>query len=151
MFRGVTALNVDAKGRMAMPAKYRDRLQESCEGRLVLTVDPERCLLLFPEPEWEQFERKLTKLPTMNPRVKRLQRLWMGHAAEVELDANGRLLLPPLLREYAGLDKKIVLVGQGGKFELWDEQTWNDKREVWLEEELESGGDLSADLDTLTF
>lgn len=151
MFRGVTALNVDAKGRMAMPAKYRDRLQESCEGRLVLTVDLERCLLLFPEPEWEQFERKLVKLPTLHPRVKRLQRLWLGHAAECELDSAGRILLPALLREYAGLDKKLMLVGQGTKFELWDEQTWNDKRETWLEEELDSGGDLSAELDTLTF
>lgn len=151
MFRGVNAINVDAKGRMAMPAKYRDRLQECCSGRLVLTVDLDRCLLLFPEPDWEQFERKLMRLPTLNPRARRLQRLLLGHAAECELDGNSRILLPALLREYAGLDKKVMLVGQGAKFELWDEQTWNEKRETWLAEEAESGEELPVELETLSF
>lgn len=151
MFRGVNAINVDAKGRMAMPAKYRDRLQECCASRLVLTVDLERCLLLFPEPDWEQFERKLMALPTLNPRTRRLQRLFLGHASECEIDNQGRILLPQLLREYAGLDKHVVLVGQGAKFELWDEKTWNDKREVWLDEEASSTEELPAELGTLSF
>ena len=112
MFRGVSAINVDAKGRMAMPAKYRDRLQECCNSRLVLTVDLDRCLLLFPETDWEQFERKLMSLPTLNPRTRRLQRLFLGHASECEIDNQGRILLPQLLREYAGLDKHVVLVGR---------------------------------------
>lgn len=151
MFRGVSAINVDAKGRMAMPAKYRDRLQECCSNRLVLTVDLDRCLLLFPEPDWEQFERKLMALPTLNPRTRRLQRLFLGHAAECEIDNQGRILLPQLLREYAGLDKHVVLVGQGAKFELWDEKSWNEKREVWLDEEATSTDELPAELGTLSF
>ncbi len=151
MFRGVAAINVDAKGRMAMPTRYRDRLQECCGGQLILTVDLDRCLLLFPLPEWEQFERKLMRLPTLQPQARRLQRLMMGHASECELDGSGRILLPALLREYANLGKRIMLVGQGAKFELWDEQTWSDNRERWLAEEAEEGGALSADLESLSF
>jgi len=151
MFRGVSAINVDAKGRMAMPAKYRDRLQECCNNRLVLTVDLDRCLLLFPEPDWEQFERKLMQLPTLNTRTRRLQRLFLGHASECEVDNQGRILLPQLLREYAGLDKHVVLVGQGAKFELWDEKSWNENRETWLAEEAESTEALPAELETLSF
>lgn len=151
MFRGVSAINVDAKGRMAMPAKYRDRLQECCNNRLVLTVDLDRCLLLFPETDWEQFERKLMSLPTLNPRTRRLQRLFLGHASECEIDNQGRILLPQLLREYAGLDKHVVLVGQGAKFELWDEKSWNENREAWLAEEAASTEELPAELETLSF
>lgn len=134
-----------------MPAKYRDRLQECCSSRLVLTVDLDRCLLLFPEPDWEQFERKLMSLPTLNPRTRRLQRLFLGHASECEIDNQGRILLPQLLREYAGLDKRVVLVGQGAKFELWDEQSWNENREAWLAEEAASTDELPAELETLSF
>lgn len=151
MFRGVSAIVVDAKGRMAIPAKYRDRLQDCCAGRLVLTVDLDRCLLLFPEPEWEQFERKLVRLPTLQPRARRLQRLLLGHASELELDSHGRILLPALLREYANLDKRVVLVGQGAKFELWNEDTWNERREAWLAEEANAAGDLSSELESLSF
>ncbi len=151
MFRGVSAINVDAKGRMAMPAKYRDRLQECCANRLVLTVDLDRCLLLFPEPDWDQFEHKLMQLPTLNPRTRRLQRLFLGHAAECEIDNQGRILVPQLLREYAGLDKHVVLVGQGAKFELWDEASWNENRETWLAEEAVSTDALPAELEALSF
>jgi MraZ protein len=151
VFRGVSAINVDAKGRMAMPAKYRDRLQECCNNRLVLTVDLDRCLLLFPEPDWEQFERKLMQLPTLNTRTRRLQRLFLGHASECEIDNQGRILLPQLLREYAGLDKHVVLVGQGAKFELWDEKSWNDNRETWLAEEAGNTEALPVELETLSF
>ena len=151
MFRGVNAINIDAKGRMAMPAKYRERLQQCCEGRLVLTVDMDRCLLLFPEPDWDQFERKLVRLPTLNPRARRLQRLLLGHASECEVDGHGRILLPAMLREYAELEKRVVLVGQGAKFELWDEQTWNDKRDMWLAEEADCTEGLPAELESLSF
>lgn len=151
MFRGITAISLDAKGRMAMPTRYRDRLQECCASQLVLTVDLDRCLLLFPLPEWEQFERKLARLPTLQPRARRLQRLLLGHACECEMDSHGRILLPGLLRDYAGLDKHMVLVGQGAKFELWDEATWNDRRATWLAEEAEAGQELSAELESLSF
>lgn len=149
MFRGVTNLNLDAKGRMAMPSRYRDRLLESCEGRLVLTVDRDGCLLVYPQPEWERIEQALMSRPNMDRQVRRLQRLLVGHATECDLDGQGRILLPTPLREFASLDKRAVLVGQGNKFELWDEDTWVRRREDWFREEDEAG-DLSAALESLS-
>lgn len=151
MFRGVNNLTVDAKGRMAVPTKYRERIQSLSHGQLVLTIDTEeRCLLLYPLPTWEDIERKLDALPSFNKAARRVQRLLIGHATEVEMDSHGRLLLPPPLREFAGMDKKVVLIGQGKKFELWDEQAWNERRESWLEEENETDLGDSAGLDTLS-
>lgn len=151
MFRGVSPINVDAKGRMAMPAKYRERLSELCEGRLVLTVDFDKCLMLFPEGDWDQLERKLVRLPSLNPRARRLQRLLLGYATECELDGNGRILLPAVLREYAQLEKRIVLVGQGNKFEIWNEETWNGNRDEWLAAEAAGQDPLPEELETLSF
>ncbi|OOG26465.1 cell division/cell wall cluster transcriptional repressor MraZ [Thioalkalivibrio denitrificans] len=149
MFRGVTNLNLDAKGRMAMPSRYRDRLMDTCEGRLVITVDRDGCLLVYPQPEWERIEQALMSRPNMDRQVRRLQRLLVGHATECDLDGQGRILLPTPLREYASLDKRAVLVGQGNKFELWDEDTWTQRREAWFREEDEAG-DLSAALESLS-
>ncbi|MEK7323343.1 MAG: division/cell wall cluster transcriptional repressor MraZ [Pseudomonadota bacterium] len=149
MFRGVNALNLDTKGRMAMPARYRDRLQEMCNGQLVITVDRDHCLLLYPLPEWEVIERKLVKLPSFNPQARRLQRLLIGHATEVEIDGAGRILLPPPLREFAEIDKRVVLIGQGNKFELWNEASWDASRERWLAEE-DGEHPLPAELESLS-
>ena len=150
MFRGVNTLNLDAKGRMAMPSKYRERLLDQCAGQLVVTVDlSDPCLLLYPLPEWEDIERKLVRLGNLNPQARRLQRLLIGHATEVELDNNGRILLPPPLREFASLDKRIALTGQGKKFEIWDENTWNEARQNWLAAD-ETGGEMSVDLESLS-
>jgi MraZ protein len=148
LFRGVNSLNLDTKGRMAMPMRYRQRLGESCDGQLIITVDPDQCLLIYPLPEWEEIERKLQKLPSFNKRARSLQRLYIGHATEVELDGAGRVLLPPPLREFAGLDKRAVLIGQGNKFELWDEARWNERRDGWLADE--DLGDLPAELESLS-
>ena len=126
MFRGANAINLDAKGRLAMPARYRDRLLASCDGQLVVTIALEdRCLWIYPLHEWEAVEAKLRQAPNMNPAVKRLQRLLIGNAFELELDGAGRFVVPPLLREYAGLDKRAMLVGQLNKFSLWNEDDWN--------------------------
>lgn len=134
MFRGVHHLSLDAKGRMAMPARHRDRLQSLCAGQLVATIDTQsRCLLIYPLPTWEELEQQIQSLPTLNPAVRRFQRLIIGYASDVECDASGRVLMPPSLREYAGLDKKAVLVGQGNKMELWDEETWLAERDTWLQ------------------
>lgn len=139
MFRGINGLNIDAKGRVAMPTRYRERLQLDSKSAVVLTIDTEeRCLLLYPLPEWEEIETKLAKLPSFNPAARRIQRLLMGHATDVEMDSHGRILLPPMLREYAGLNKRVVLVGQGKKFELWDETHWDKSRGHWLHEESNS-------------
>lgn len=136
MFRGINGINIDAKGRIVMPTRYRERLQLDSKSAVVLTIDTEeRCLLLYPLPEWEEIEKKLAALPSFNAAARRIQRLLIGHATDVEMDSHGRILLPPLLREYAGLKKKAVLVGQGKKFELWDEAHWDDSRQNWLEEE----------------
>ncbi|MDE2294040.1 MAG: division/cell wall cluster transcriptional repressor MraZ [Gammaproteobacteria bacterium] len=149
MFRGANKLTLDAKGRVVMPTRYRERLQEICGGRLVITVDKDRCLLIYPLPDWESIERKLMQLPTLHPQARRLQRLMVGHATEVELDGHGRLLLPPKLREFALLTRDAVLIGQGTRFELWDEAHWEARREEWLAGE-DSASDLPAELDTLT-
>jgi len=149
LFRGVNSLNLDTKGRMAMPTRYRQRLVDCCAGQLVITVDRDHCLLMYPLPEWEEIERKLVKLPSFNKQARRLQRLLIGHATEVELDGAGRVLLPPPLREFAGLDKSIVLIGQGNKFELWDEALWNERRDGCLAED-DGLEELPAELESLS-
>jgi len=131
-FRGINNITVDAKGRMAMPARYRESLLEGCGGRLVVTVDRDHCLLVYPLPEWEIIESKLVDLPSLNKTARLLQRLLIGHATELEMDGQGRILLPTMLREFAGLKKKAVLIGQGKKLEIWDEDTWNESQEEWL-------------------
>jgi len=138
-FRGVSNLSLDAKGRIVLPARYRERLVESCQGQLVVTIDTDQpCLLIYPLPEWELIEEKIEALPSFNPTTRRIQRLLIGHATEAEVDANGRMLLSNPLRDYARLGKKVVLIGQGKKFELWDESLWNERMEAWL---ADSGGD----------
>lgn len=148
MFRGVQHINMDAKGRMAIPARQRESLSAECQGNLVITIDTQSpCLAVYPLPEWERIEREVQALPALNPAVKRFQRLVLGYASDLELDANGRILLPPALRDYARLEKKVVLVGQGNKFELWSEALWLAEREAALAADV--GGELPAELMTL--
>jgi MraZ protein len=150
MFRGANNVTLDAKGRFAVPTRYREQLAERCGGRLIATVDrSDRCLLIYPLPEWEEIELKLRKLPSLNKAVKRFKRLMVGHAADLEPDANGRILIPPHLREYAGLTKDAVLVGQGNHFELWDEAHWNACREEWLKVD-ETSEELPPELESLS-
>ncbi|SIT09380.1 division/cell wall cluster transcriptional repressor MraZ [Neptunomonas antarctica] len=135
MFRGVNQINLDVKGRMAIPARYRDQISVQCAGHLVLTIDTEeRCLLLYPIDEWDIIQAKIDALPSLNPVARRLQRLLVGHASDLDMDSHGRLLIPALLRDYAGLDKKTILLGQGRKFEIWDESNWNTTRDRYLQE-----------------
>lgn len=135
VFRGVQHINMDAKGRLAMPARQREPLLSQCDGQIVLTIDTQSsCLVIYPLPEWERIEAEIQNLPALKPAVKRFQRLMLGYATEIELDSNGRMLLPAPLREYAQLEKKLVLVGQGNKFELWSEPLWLAEREQALAE-----------------
>jgi MraZ protein len=124
VFRGVTELVLDAKGRLAIPARHRDALAAVSGGRLVVTADPSRCLLLYPLAAWEPIQARLMSLSSFDERIRGLQRLLVGHADDVELDAAGRILVPPALRRYAALERAVVLVGQGRKFEIWDEGKW---------------------------
>ena len=149
MFRGATKVTLDAKGRMVLPTRYREPLFEQAQGKLVVTVDRDQCLLLYPLPEWEQIERKLMSLPTLHEQSRRLQRLMVGHATDLELDGHGRVLLPPELREFGGLERLAMLIGQGNRFELWDEKRWVDRRDVWLKSE-DSRSDLPSELDSLS-
>jgi|SRR5262245_44604656 transcriptional regulator MraZ len=150
MFRGANKVTLDSKGRLAMPARYRERIMERSNGRLVATVDrSDRCLLIYTLPEWEEIELKLRRLPTLNRATRRLQRLMIGHAADLDLDANGRILIPPSLREYAALTRSAVLIGQGNRFELWDEAQWNENREAWLKVD-ESTEELPPELESLS-
>ncbi|RLA46539.1 MAG: cell division/cell wall cluster transcriptional repressor MraZ [Gammaproteobacteria bacterium] len=150
MFRGSNEINMDAKGRMAIPARYKDALAADCDGRLVITIDvTDKCLLVYPLPEWEKKEDEIRVLSTLNATSRRMQRLLIGHARDLEMDATGRILIPPELRAFAELEKKVTLVGQGHRLELWNSLSWNNQREVWLSEEA-SEMDIPAELQTLS-
>jgi MraZ protein len=145
MFRGVQYINLDAKGRMAVPARQREQLSVICEGQLVMTVDTQStCLAIYPLAEWERIERDVQALPALNPAVKRFQRLVLGYASDLQLDGNGRVLVPSALREYAQLERRAVLVGQGNKLELWSEELWQRECEAALN--ADSSGELPAEL-----
>jgi MraZ protein len=144
MFQGAAQLNLDGKGRLAIPGRYRDALLSTCAGNLVLTVDPDGCLLVYPEPEWLPICEKLNKLSSFNPRSRALQRMLVGHAENVVMDSAGRVLISPVLRNYAALDKNVMLIGQGKKFELWDEVKWQAQQQAAL---ALMAGDLPAELE----
>ena len=139
MFRGINTINLDVKGRMAMPSRYREQLMAACAGRLVVTIDTNhRCLLLYPLAEWEQIEREIESLSSFDPMSQRVKHLLIGHATDLELDGNGRILLPQELRSYAELEKHLCLVGQGKKLEIWGQEAWAAQRELWLSESASS-------------
>jgi len=149
LLRGVTTLSVDTKGRMAVPSKYRELLGKSDNGQMVVTMDSQDpCLLLYPLSEWQAVERQLVALPGLDKGVRKLKRLLMGYASECELDGAGRILLPALLRDVAKLGKRVVLMGQGNKFEIWSDEVW----EVRQRELFESRSDetLSTHLESIS-
>ena len=149
MFRGGSTVNLDAKGRLAFPTRYRNDLVERCEGRVVLTVHGDHCLMLYPSPDWEEIERKLVRLPNQDRRTRTLQRMLLGFATEIEMDKSGRILIPPRLREFAGLDKRVVLAGVGNKFEIWNEEAWIQDCNAWLAGRGDEGA-IPDSLETLT-
>ncbi len=124
MFRGVATISLDSKNRLVVPARYRDALLVNGGGRVVITADPSQCLLLYPLPEWEPIEKKLSSLSDFNLHTRSLKQLLVGYAHDVDMDGAGRVLLPPMLRKFAELDKSVVMVGQGSKLELWNETRW---------------------------
>ncbi|MBU0901349.1 MAG: division/cell wall cluster transcriptional repressor MraZ [Gammaproteobacteria bacterium] len=146
MFRGANAISLDAKGRLAMPSRYRDELVSRCAGQLIVTIDAiDPCLCVYPLSEWELIEAKLRELASFREENRRLQRLLIGNAVDLELDASGRFLVPPRLREYAKLDKRAMLVGQLNKFQLWDEDAWDAVADADLAA-IKQPGALSDDL-----
>ena len=126
MFRGANSINLDSKGRIAIPAKYRQGIIESAASHMIITCDPyDNCLLLFALEHWETTESDLQSLSNSKPLHRRLKRIMLSHASEVDMDANGRLLIPNVLRERAKLQKEVMLIGQGKTFQLWDENHWH--------------------------
>jgi MraZ protein len=132
MFLGASKVSLDSKGRLAIPTRHRDPIITRAEGRLVATIDRDQCLLLYPRPDWEEIARQLVRLPGLKKQARRLQRLMLGYATELEMDGHGRILLPAVLREFADLERQVMLIGQGHKFEIWNEQRWLDNCGDWL-------------------
>ena len=117
VFQGSSALTLDAKGRISIPTRHRDALQEQAAGQLTLTRHPDGCLLVYPRPVWEDKREQIVRFPTG---ARGLQRLLLGNAQDVDMDAAGRVLVAPELRTAAGLSREVMLMGMGTHFELWD-------------------------------
>ena len=145
MFQGAAALNLDAKGRLAIPARHREALVDASEGKLVLTAHPHRCLLLYPEPAWLPIRQKVLAASSLNQKSASIKRLLVGNARDEMLDSAGRLLVAPELRKFAGLEKQVWLVGLGSHFEIWSEEGWQKEQEAAFA----LGDELPSDLEDL--
>ena len=151
MFRGASSLSMDDKGRFAVPTKYRNELLSEDMGTVICTIAlNEPCLWLYPLAQWQDIEERLAKISNMNPRARRMQRMLLGNATEYQLDKNGRILLAPSLRAHADLGKKIMLVGLMNKFEIWDEERWNEQMRKDTEIEMLGDFESSPDLDNFS-
>ena len=135
LFKGIHNINLDSKGRLGIPSTYRDHIMGLLKGSMVITIDTEeKCLLLYPSGIWSKIQSKINDLPSYNKNSTRIQRLLIGHAEDIDVDSSGRILISRPLREYASLTKKIILIGQGDKFEIWDQNSWNENVDKWREE-----------------
>jgi MraZ protein len=133
VFRGINSVRLDDKGRLALPVRFREAVVAACAGNMVVTIDAsDACLLLYPLSEWEVVQRHLEALANVGAAARTLQRLLIGHATDLALDGNGRVRLPSVLREHAGLDRQITLVGQGNKIEVWSDAAWAAGMSRWV-------------------
>ena len=130
MFRGRYEHTIDAKGRTSLPARYRDVLAGIGERRIILTNALDKCLNAYAMPKWIEFEDKIAKLPRFDPAVQQLKRIYVSGAVECEIDESGRVLIPPTLRDYAGLNKDVLWAGSGEYAELWDKKAWQTQFEI---------------------
>ena len=148
MFKGIHNINLDGKGRLTIPTKYRNTITDQSNGSMVVTMDTEeKCLLLYPSTIWATIEKKINDLPSFSKNHRRIQRILIGHAEDLDIDSAGRILLSKPLRLAADMTKKITLIGQGQKFEIWNEDTWNTKVNNWRSEETdESEQSVLSDL-----
>jgi len=129
-------MNLDGKGRLTIPSKYRSTIIDQVNGNIVITIDSEeKCLLLYPSTAWRKIQDKINNLPSFNKNAKRIQRLLIGHAEDLEMDASGRVLISKPLINFAEMTKKITLIGQGEKFEIWSDDVWNSRVNKWRSEE----------------
>jgi MraZ protein len=144
VFRGVAQLSLDSKGRLVVPSHYREALLVRCAGRLVITAGIDQCLLIYPQPDWEPIQQKLMALSSFDSRIRNLQRQLISHAEDVEIDAVGRVLVSPALRDFAALNKNVVFAGAGNKFELWDKEKW---AQILAEDKSFKDGELPPELE----
>ena len=136
MFKGIHNINLDTKGRLSIPTKYRNTISDQSNGNMVVTIDSEeKCLLLYPANIFSKIEKNINDLPSFSKNHRRIQRLIIGHAEDMELDSSGRILLSKPLRLVAEMSKKITLIGQGEKFEIWSDDIWNNRVNKWRSEE----------------
>jgi|TARA_B100000953_G_C18032510_1_gene423366 MraZ protein len=136
MFKGIHNMNLDGKGRLTIPSKYRSTIIDQVNGNMVITIDSEeKCLLLYPSTAWGKIQDKINNLPSFNKNAKRIQRLLIGHAEDLEMDSSGRVLISKPLINFAEMTKKITLIGQGEKFEIWSDDIWNSRVNKWRSEE----------------
>ena len=131
MFQGATALSLDVKGRLAVPARHRDALAAASGGQLVLTAHPHRCLLLYPALAWEPIRDQVLAASSLNVQSAAIKRLLVGNAREEAMDSAGRLLIAPELRQFAQLEKQVWLVGQGSHFEIWSDANWQKQLDIF--------------------
>ena len=150
MFSGPTKVTLDSKGRLAIPSRFRDLIAQRCQGHMVVTVDKSNCLLLYPQPDWEAVKAQLNALPSLHEAARELQRHMVGGATDVELDAAGRIRVSVEHREFAGLDKQVMLLGLGHKFEIWDHERWQRREGAWLKSKNPDFSDLPPELQTLS-
>ncbi len=143
MFRGRYEHTIDAKGRTSLPARYRDTLQANGERSVILTSALDPCLVAYPMSEWLAFEDRLSRLPQFDRAVQKLKRIYVSGAVECELDDSGRILVPPTLREHAGLEKEVLWAGAGKYAELWDKETWRAHFETTDDERRDIGARLA--------
>tara|TARA_B100000029_G_C17605952_1_gene967397 strand:- start:3701 stop:4192 length:492 start_codon:yes stop_codon:yes gene_type:complete len=136
MFKGIHNINLDTKGRLAIPTKYRESINNQVNGNMVITIDTEeKCLLLYTLQIWNEIQKRINNLPSFNKNARRIQRLLVGHAEDVIMDNNGRILISRPLRNSADLVKKVTLIGQGDKFEIWNDELWQSQVSRWKTEE----------------
>jgi MraZ protein len=124
MFRGSYEHTVDAKGRVSVPSKFREIIADRYDGKMILSMDYDRCLTVYPLEEWERLEEKIKSLSLIKQEVKDFRRFLLSSATECELDRQGRILVPPGHRQHAGITKNVILVGLIDKIEIWDAQAW---------------------------
>ncbi len=138
MFKGITNIRLDTKGRLTIPTKYRPIIHEQSNSKMVITIDSEeKCLLLYPSTSWKKIQQKINDLPSFNKNARRIQRLLIGHAEDLDLDGNGRILLSKPLRSFAEMTKQVTMIGQGEKFEIWSNDIWEKRVTTWRAEETE--------------
>ena len=151
MFRGFHTVSIDDKGRMAIPSRFRQRLKADADGQLVQTLNPlDRSLWIYPLQDWEGIETKLAALSEFDKRSRRTKQMMRGYACDCQMDSQGRILVPAELRDYAQLQKQVVILGQGNKFEVWDQASWEKQRDIWLSQIDGQDEELSESLKSIS-